>query len=84
MKSKRYLGCAALDLAYVARGGTEGVFFLGLNKWDYAAGVLLVEEAGGTITDVEGQPWVFGCSDFFIASNRKVHDALLALAKMAL
>lgn len=81
VKSKRYLGCAALDLAYVARGGTEGVFFLGLNKWDYAAGVLLVAEAGGRLTDVSGKAWVFGSSDYFVASNGKVHDALLALAK---
>ncbi len=81
VKSKRYLGCAALDLAYVARGGTEGVFFLGLNKWDYAAGVLLVEEAGGAITDFAGKPWVFGASDYFIASNGIVHPALLKLAK---
>ena len=81
VKSKRYLGCAALDLAYVARGGTEGVFFLGLNKWDYAAGVLLVAEAGGTLTDFSGKPWVFGASDYFLASNGKVHDDLLALAK---
>lgn len=81
VKSKRYLGCAALDLAYVARGGTEGVFFLGLNKWDYSAGVLLVEEAGGRISDFSGKPWVFGASDYFIASNGVVHPALLSLAK---
>lgn len=80
VKSKRYLGCAALSLAYVARGGTEGVFFLGLNKWDYAAGVLLVHEAGGKITDFDGIPWVFGSNDFFIASNGVVHDDLLQLA----
>ena len=50
VKSKRYLACAALDLAYVARGGTEGFICLGLNKWDYAAGALLIEEAGGKVT----------------------------------
>ncbi len=83
VKSKRYLGCAALSLAFVARGGTEGVFFLGLNKWDYAAGALLVKEAGGKITDFAGAPWVFGGSDFFIASNGKVHDDLLKLAASA-
>jgi myo-inositol-1(or 4)-monophosphatase len=83
VKSKRYLGCAAPDLAYVARGGTEGIFFLGLNKWDYAAGVLLVQEAEGVITDFSGAPWVFGSSDFFIASNGRIHDALLSLAKAA-
>lgn len=83
VKSKRYLGCAALELAYVARGGTEGFICFGLNKWDYAAGVLLVTEAGGTITDFSGKPWVFGSGDYFIASNGKVHDALLSLVKTA-
>lgn len=81
VKSKRYLGSCALELAYLARGGTEGFVCLGLNRWDYAAGVLLVEEAGGVITDFGGKPWVFGSQDFFIASNGRVHDALLALAK---
>lgn len=80
VKSKRYLGSCALELAYVARGGTEGFICLGLNKWDYAAGVLLVEEAGGKITDFAGAPWIFGQSNFFIASNGKVHDTLLQLA----
>jgi myo-inositol-1(or 4)-monophosphatase len=83
VKSKRYLGGAALDLAYVARGGTEAFICVGLNKWDYAAGVLLVEEAGGTITDFEGKPWRFGDGDYFIASNGKIHDTLLQLGKTA-
>lgn len=83
VKSKRYLGCCSLGLAYVARGGTEGFVCLGLNKWDYAAGVLLVTEAGGTITGFDGRPWTFGSNDFFIASNGIVHDALLALVKKA-
>ncbi|TSC56836.1 MAG: myo-inositol-1(or 4)-monophosphatase [Parcubacteria group bacterium Greene0416_79] len=80
VKSKRYLGCAALELAYIARGGTEGFLCFGLNKWDYAAGVLLVAEAGGRITDLLGKPWVFGSSNYFIASNGAVHETLLALA----
>ena len=80
VKSKRYLGSCALELAYVARGGTEGFICLGLNKWDYAAGVLLVQEAGGKITDFAGASWVLGSNDFFIASNGKVHDDLLKLA----
>lgn len=83
VKSKRYLGCAALELAYVARGGTEGFVCAGLNQWDYAAGVLLVIEAGGTLTDFSGKPWIFGSSDYFIASNGVVHEALLDLVKAA-
>ena len=83
VQSQNGICCTALELGFVARGGTEGFICLGLNKWDYAAGVLLVEEAGGKITDWEGNPWRFGSSDYFIASNGKIHDALLALAKMA-
>ncbi len=83
VKSKRYLGSCALELAYLARGGTEGFICLGLNRWDYAAGVLLVKEAGGKITDFDGNPRVFGTSDFFIASNGVVHDALVALVQTA-
>ena len=83
VKSKRYLGCTALELAYVARGGTEGFVCIGLNKWDYAAGALLVEEAGGKLTDFEGNPWMFDGKDYFLASNGIVHDALLSLVKSA-
>ena len=80
-KPKRYIGSCALALATLARGGIEGVFVIGLDKWDYAAGVLLVEEAGGKITDSHGKLWAFGSGDHFIASNGAVHDALLALAQ---
>lgn len=81
VKSKRYLGCAALELAYVARGGTEGFICFGLNPWDYAAGVLLVLEAGGMLTDFGGKPWTFGSGECFVASNGKVHEELLKLVK---
>jgi len=51
----RHLGAAALDLAYVAAGRMDGVFFSGLQWWDVAAGMLLVTEAGGTVTDFQGK-----------------------------
>ncbi|MDO8564775.1 MAG: inositol monophosphatase [bacterium] len=79
VKTKRYLGSAALELAFLARGGTEGFICLGLNSWDYAAGVLIVEEAGGLITHLDGTPWKFGDGDSFIASNGKIHDKLVSL-----
>ncbi len=50
----RRLGSAAVDLAYVASGRFEGFFEYNLNPWDVAAGVCLVEEAGGTVTDFSG------------------------------
>ncbi len=52
----RRLGSAALELAYVACGRIEAYFERNLKPWDYAAGVLLIEEAGGTVTDYRGEP----------------------------
>ena len=48
----RYSGCAALDLAYVASGRLDGFFQKNINLWDVAAGALMVEEAGGVVTDL--------------------------------
>jgi myo-inositol-1(or 4)-monophosphatase len=79
-KSKRYLGCTALELAYVARGGTEAFVCIGLKTWDYAAGALLVSEAGGTITGFDGAPWTIA-QNYFVASNGVAHDAVLGLVK---
>jgi myo-inositol-1(or 4)-monophosphatase len=50
----RRFGSAALDLAWVAAGRYEGFWELGLNKWDIAAGIVLVREAGGMVTDPDG------------------------------
>ncbi len=48
----RYSGCSALDLAYVASGRLDGFFHNKINIWDVAAGVLLVQEAGGIVNDL--------------------------------
>ncbi len=57
----RRMGSAAVDLAYVACGRFEGFFEFNLNSWDVAAGVLLVTEAGGTVTDFKGgSNYIFG------------------------
>jgi myo-inositol-1(or 4)-monophosphatase len=77
-RSVRYLGCTALELAYVARGGTEGFICIGLKPWDYAAGRLLIEEAGGKITDYDGNPCELS-QNYFLASNGIAHEALLKL-----
>ncbi len=78
--SVRDIGCSALDLAFVARGGLEAAFQLGLNSYDFAAGVLLVEEAGGKITNIDGSAWAFP-GNYMIASNSVVHDMMVAEAK---
>ena len=69
-------GAAALDLAYVAAGRLEGFWEVKLNPWDVAAGWLLVEEAGGRVTDLEGKPYRLG-HRYIVASNGRVHQALL-------
>jgi myo-inositol-1(or 4)-monophosphatase len=55
-RGSRRLGSAALDLAYVASGRLDGFWEMGLRPWDVAAGVVLVEEAGGTVTRFDGSP----------------------------
>lgn len=76
----RHLGSIALELAYLARGGTEGCINLGTKIWDYAAGQLLVREAGGMITDLSGNPCDYD-EPYFIASNGIVHPALVELVR---
>ena len=71
----RRLGSAALDICYVAAGRMDGFWEQGLNAWDIAAGVLLVEEAGGTVTDLDGGPFVLR-SGRIIATNGRIHDEL--------
>ena len=57
----RRMGAAAVDLAYVAAGRFDGFYEYNLNSWDMAAGVLLIKEAGGTVTDFKGgDDYLFG------------------------
>lgn len=79
-RSSRDLGCTAVELAYVARGGIEANIQLGLETYDFAAGVLLVEEAGGMITRLDGSAWRFPENEF-IASNGIFHDKLVEAVK---
>jgi myo-inositol-1(or 4)-monophosphatase len=66
-------GSAALDLASVAAGRFEGFWEFGLNKWDTAAGILLVEEAGGNVTDFAGEPYHLG-GPTILATNGLIHE----------
>lgn len=68
----RRLGSAALDLCYTACGRFEGYWELNLNAWDLAAGSLLVQEAGGLVTDFWGQSSYLD-SGFIIAGNPAIH-----------
>ena len=72
-------GSAALDLAYVAAGRFDGFWEFGLKPWDTAAGVVLVEEAGGKISDLNGNPYVLG-GKTILATNGLIHTEMEQLA----
>ncbi len=69
-------GSAALDLAYVASGRFDGFWEFGLNEWDIAAGVLLIQEAGGLISDMHGNNTDMSTSNV-LAANLKVFKEML-------
>ena len=69
-------GSAALDFAYVAAGRTDGFWELGLSQWDFAAGALLVREAGGVVSDIAGGDRFLETGNV-VAGGFKVHKAIL-------
>jgi len=78
----RRTGAAALDLAWVAAGRFDGFWERGLSSWDLAAGLLLVREAGGFVTDLEGEDAILE-NGSVVAGNEAVHRALLATLSAA-
>jgi len=76
----RHFGAIALDLAYVACGRMDGAFFTHLAWWDVAAGMLLIEQAGGVVTDFSGQPVSKDCVSC-IAGSKMVHSRMLMVLK---
>jgi myo-inositol-1(or 4)-monophosphatase len=73
----RRLGSAAIDLAYTAAGRFEAFFEVGLSPWDSAAGVLLIEEAGGKVTHWDKRPYALHKREPILASNGKIHEPLV-------
>ena len=71
----RRAGAASLDLAYIAAGRLDGFWELGLQKWDMAAGVLLIQEAGGIVTDLEGGDKYLESGNI-LAANPRLHQIL--------
>ena len=72
----RRAGSAALDLCYVACGRFDGFWELYLNPWDMAAGALILEEAGGKITQFDGSPFTVYDKEL-LASNSKLHSQMI-------
>lgn len=76
----RMFGSTVRSLAYVAEGKAEAEIEYNDKLWDFAAGLLLVEEAGGRVTDLKGKKWSLKTKGY-IASNGKIHKQLLALIR---
>lgn len=72
-------GSAALDLCMVACGRFDGFWEFGLKPWDTAAGVLIVQEAGGQVSDLEGRPYRIG-GPSLLGTNGRVHQEMIAVA----
>src|ERR1700741_4036135 len=79
----RRMGSAALDLAYVAAGRYEGFWEFALSPWDIAAGLLLIREAGGYVSDIAGGHDMLSSGDV-LAANSHLHLPLAALIKEAI
>ena len=77
----RRLGSAALDLAYLAAGRNDLFFECLLSPWDFAAGYLLIKEAGGIITDMDGNELTFTAPCSVLAASPRVYNEFLALVK---
>ncbi len=76
----RRTGTAAIDLAYIACGRLDGFWELQLKPWDTAAGKVIVEEAGGKITDYSGDPYsIYGGT--LLATNELIHSEMLGILK---
>ena len=82
----RRMGSASLDLAWLAAGRTDGYWEFGLKPWDVAAGGLIVEEAGGRVTDFSGKPWAVNAAmgSQTLAANGRLHAPMLRLIKKRL
>jgi len=78
----RRFGSAALDLAWVAAGRFDGYWERDLSPWDTAAGIIMVREAGGFVTDINGRDDIFANAEI-LAGNDTMHRELLALVKQA-
>ncbi|HEY1543350.1 MAG TPA: inositol monophosphatase family protein [Xanthobacteraceae bacterium] len=78
----RRFGAAALDLAWVAAGRLDAYWERNLSPWDMAAGLLMVREAGGFVSDLEGREEIFGKGEV-IAGNETMQRELLALIRAA-
>ena len=76
IKDFRKMGSAAIEAYTVAAGRVDSFVTLNIPAWDIAAGALCVEEAGGVVTDFDGNPWTMNKTDVCM-TNGKVHEKVL-------
>jgi myo-inositol-1(or 4)-monophosphatase len=79
-RAVRRLGSAALDLCYVAAGRMDGFWEQDLKPWDISAGTIIVEEAGGRVTDFAGEPYTSRRHQL-LATNAAIHDEMLKVTQ---
>lgn len=73
----RRLGSAAIDLCYVARGTYEGYYEMNLKAWDVSAGLIILQEAGGKISTIDGSDYTLFEDKYIVATNGLIHDELI-------
>lgn len=83
VQGMRRAGAAVLDLAYLACGRLDAYWEMHLKPWDWAAGWLLVEEAGGIVTDMRGSPWVLSTNNMAASNGAPLHEKLLEVLRAA-
>ena len=77
----RRLGSAAIDLCMVARGTYEGYYEMNLKAWDVSAGIIILNEAGGKVTTLNGSDYSLFEDKYIVATNGYIHNSLLKLIK---
>jgi myo-inositol-1(or 4)-monophosphatase len=73
----RRLGSASIDLCMVARGTYEGYYEMNLKAWDVSAGILILTEAGGKVSSVDGSEYKLFEDKYIVATNSEIHDSLI-------
>lgn len=73
----RRLGSASIDLCYVARGTFDGYYEMNLKPWDVSAGVLVLTEAGGMVSNISGNEYNLFEDKYLVATNGKIHNELI-------
>ena len=74
------MGSAALDLSYTACGRFDGFWEMALKSWDISAGILMVKEAGGVVSDFKGGDTYMNSGNV-VASNRRLHDMIVNITR---